>query len=401
MKSIDQQLELLSRGVVETIPSNELEEKLSKAIKTGTPLRIKAGFDPSTPDLHLGHTVLLQKLKQFQDLGHQVIFLIGDFTGMIGDPSGVSETRNALSADQVRENAKTYQEQVFKVLDRGRTEIRFNSEWLGQMSALDFVNLGSKYTVARMLERDDFKNRFREKKDISILEFYYPLMQGYDSVHLHADVEIGGTDQKFNLLMGRTLQRRYGQTSQVVMTLPLLEGTDGVRKMSKSFGNYIGIQEPPQEIFGKVMSISDRLMVRYYELLTNRDISEVQSMDPMEAKLELALGSVAQYYTVEAAHEARKDFDETHRKRVFPEFIEMTTIKSEDGKIGIVDLLIHPQLHLATSKSEAKRLIQQGAVEVDEQKIVDIYHKINEGRYKVKVGKRRFARVEIKKSVVD
>jgi tyrosyl-tRNA synthetase len=399
MKRVNEQLDLLLRGVVEVIQPGELKEKLLRAYKTGKPLRVKAGFDPTAPDLHLGHAVLLQKLKQFQDLGHQVIFLIGDFTGMIGDPSGLSETRKALTPDEVKVNAKTYTNQVFKILNTSQTEIRFNSEWLAQMSVIEFAELGSKYTVARMLERDDFKNRFKEGKEITILEFYYPLMQGYDSVKLDADIELGGTDQKFNLLMGRTLQRRYGQESQVVMTLPLLEGTDGVRKMSKSFDNYIGIQEPPSEIFGKVMSISDELMMRYYELLTDHDLSTIQAMHPMEAKIKLAEELVARYHSKKSAQEARKDFDLKFRKRKFPEFIQMTTIKTEDGTIGIIDLLIRPYVRLATSRSEVKRLIEQKAVEIDGQPVRDIHHKVGEGTHDVKAGKKRFAKVEIKKGI--
>ncbi|MBI3597087.1 MAG: tyrosine--tRNA ligase [Nitrospirae bacterium] len=397
MKSAEQQTKLLLRGVVEVIQEKEMMDKLNLK----RPLRVKAGFDPTAPDLHLGHTVLLHKLKQFQDLGHEVIFLIGDFTGMIGDPSGVTEARKPLTEEDVRENAKTYERQVFKILDRSRTRVRFNSEWLGRMSSIEFARLGSKMTVARMLERDDFTKRFQEQKDISILEFYYPLLQGYDSVELRADVELGGTDQKFNLLMGRMLQRRFGQEEQVVMTLPLLEGTDGVRKMSKSYGNYIALEDPPSEMFGKIMSISDVLMLRYYELLTDHDINAIQAMHPMEAKLKLAEELVARYHSKDAAQHARRDFDQIHSKREFPKFVEMTTIKSEDGMVSIVDLLISPPFLLATSKSEARRLIQQKAVEVDGHLVNDVSHKVGEGIHEVKAGKRRFGRFEIRKNNAD
>lgn len=388
--SPQQQLELLSQGTVEIIQSDELESKLMKKKH----LAVKAGFDPTAPDLHLGHTVLLQKLKQFQDLGHRVIFVIGDFTAMIGDPTGVSETRKPLSQDQIKKNAETYKQQVFKILDKKLTEIRFNSEWLSTMSVMEFAELGSKQTVARMLERDDFENRFNEGKDITILEFYYPLMQGYDSVKLKADVELGGTDQKFNLLMGRTLQRRYGQEPQVIMMLPLLEGTDGVRKMSKSLGNYIGIQEPPSEIFGKLMSISDELMIRYYELLTDHDLSAVRAMHPMEAKKQLAGEIVARFHGEEAADTARRGFEKTHQRREFPvSEAETVWIRHETDKLEsfFEDLMVKNQL--AKSKSEARRLIQQNAVEINGQNAKEIDLKVlfsQKGKYKIKVGKRRF-----------
>lgn len=396
MKSVAEQMRILLRGVVEVIQPDELEEKLARALKTKNPLRAKAGFDPTAPDLHLGHTVLLQKLKAFQDLGHQVIFLIGDFTGMIGDPSGVSETRNVLTPEQVKENAKTYERQVFKILDRQKTELRLNSEWLSTMSIMEFANLGSKQTVARMLERDDFKHRFKEGKDISILEFYYPLMQGYDSVKLEADVELGGTDQKFNLLMGRTIQRRYGKEQQVVMTLPLLEGTDGVRKMSKSFGNYIGIQEPPSEIFGKVMSISDELMFRYYELLTDHDLSAIRSLHPMEAKLKLSEEIVTRYHSKEAALQAHRDFEQKFQKREFAVqsdvVLDATSVSVYN--MNIVEVLKH--FGLVKSKSEARRLIQQGGVDIDGKRVTDVNLILSSGRtYHIKVGKKRFATVRV------
>jgi tyrosyl-tRNA synthetase len=395
MKRVNEQLDLLLRGVVEVIQPGELNDKLSHAYKTGKPLRVKAGFDPTAPDLHLGHTVLLQKLKQFQDLGHQVIFLIGDFTGMIGDPSGLSETRKALTPEEVKVNATTYTSQVYKILNSSQTELRFNSEWLAKMSVIEFADLGSKYTVARMLERDDFKNRFKEGKDISILEFYYPLMQGYDSVRLNADIELGGTDQKFNLLMGRTLQRRYGQESQVVMTLPLLEGTDGIRKMSKSFDNYIGIQEQPSEIFGKVMSVSDKLMMRYYELLTDHDLSKVQSKHPKEAKLSLAHEIVTQYHSSNAAREAREDFDQKFRGR--GKDIQLTpkdTIRlSDHASIVLVQMLVEKDL--VKSKSEARRLIRQGAVEINGEPVRDINYTLPTGKHNIRVGKKIFKTLDI------
>lgn len=397
MKPAEQQLKLLLRGVVEVIQEKDLTEKLNRK----RPLRVKAGFDPTAPDLHLGHTVLLHKLKQFQDLGHEVIFLIGDYTAMVGDPTGVSETRKVLTPEEVTRNAETYKRQVFKVLDPMKTVIRFNSEWLGKLSSLDFIKLGTMMTVARMLERDDFQKRYQEQRPISILEFYYPLIQGYDSVALQSDVELGGTDQKFNLLVGRDLQRARGMEPQVVMTLPLLEGTDGVRKMSKSYGNYIALEDPPAEMFGKIMSISDVLMLRYYELLTDHDLNVIRAMHPKDGKKKLAAEIVTRYHSTEAAHQARTDFEAKHEKREFPEFIQMTTIVVEDGTVGIVDVLIHPYVHLAVSKSEARRLIQQNAVEIDGQRIDDVNLKIKEGIHQIKVGKIRFARVEIKKEIPD
>jgi tyrosyl-tRNA synthetase len=413
MMDLQQQLALIVRGTVEVIQPHELEEKLRGSAASGRPLRIKAGFDPTAPDLHLGHVVLLQKMRTFQDLGHQVIFLIGDFTGMIGDPSGVSETRKPLTREQVAANAETYRRQVFKVLDPARTEIRFNSEWLGAMSTLEFAELGAKQTVARVLERDDFRKRFAEGKDISVLEFYYPLMQGYDSVHLKADVELGGADQKFNLLMGRTLQRRYGQESQVVITVPLLEGTDGVRKMSKSLGNYIGIEEPPDEIFGKVMSISDEMMMRYYEVFA--DLLDVELPDrmrairelhPMEAKFRLAVKLVDRFYgadvSMDAAikgrgEEARKRFEQRVQRREFVDAEEIDlrdTTDTMDRDPLLVDV-IH-QAGLSRSKSDVRRLMSQGAVDVDDVPVTDVAYRLLRGReHRIRVGKRRLARVII------
>jgi tyrosyl-tRNA synthetase len=396
MADLTQALDLIARGTVEVIQLNELEDKL-RAAASGRPLRVKAGFDPTAPDLHLGHAVLLQKMRVFQDLGHQVIFLIGDFTGMIGDPSGVSETRKPLTREQVQANARTYERQVFKILDPAKTEIRFNSEWLGAMSTLEFAELGAKQTVARVLERDDFKKRFSEGKDITVLEFYYPLMQGYDSVALKADVELGGSDQKFNLLMGRTLQRRYGQDSQVVVTLPLLEGTDGVRKMSKSYGNYVGIEEPPDEMFGKVMSIDDRTMIRYYELLTTEPLEVIRAAHPMDAKLRLAATLVERFHGADAATRAREWFDRRVRKREFAdaEEIDLRAV----GDLGAADVALVDAIHqagLAASKSEVRRLIPQGAVDVDDAPVTDVAYRLARGRaYRIRVGKRRLARITL------
>jgi len=391
MKSSLEQMKVLLRGIVEVIQEKDLIDKLD----SNRLLRVKAGFDPTAPDLHLGHTVLLHKLKQFQDLGHEVTFLIGDFTGMIGDPSGVTESRKPLTEEDVRENAKTYERQVFKILDRGKTRVRFNSEWLGRMSPIEFARLGSKMTVARILERDDFTKRFQEKKDISILEFYYPLLQGYDSVELKADVELGGTDQKFNLLMGRTLQRRYGQEEQVVMTLPLLEGTDGVRKMSKSYGNYIALEDPPSEMFGKIMSISDDLMLRYYELLTDHDLNEIRTMHPMEGKQKLAEELVARYHSKESAARAREEFDQKFRKKVFSgDAISLGLSESAGAVVDIVHVLMETKL--VASKSEARRLIGQGAVDIDGQRINDPNQTLSRGKtYQIKVGKKRFVSVSL------
>ncbi|MBH0203647.1 MAG: tyrosine--tRNA ligase [Nitrospira sp.] len=403
MKEIHQQLDLIQRGAVEVIHQVELEAKLKRALAENRPLRIKAGFDPTAPDLHLGHTVLIHKLKHFQDLGHQVIFLIGDFTGMIGDPTGVSETRKALTKEQVQENAKTYQRQIFKILDQNKTTIEFNSRWMGAMSADGLIQLAAHYRVARMMERDDFHKRYQEQKPISVHEFLYPLVQGYDSVALKADVELGGTDQKFNLLVGRELQRDYGQESQVVITMPLLEGTDGVKKMSKSVGNYIALEDKPGDMFGKVMSISDQLMYRYYELLTTEDLGHARSLHPMEAKQTLAELIVAQYHGVEAGKQARAEFAQKFQKQEFPDEpdvrVQLTSQDLRDGQgIGVVDLVA--KTGLVPSKSEARRLIIQGGVEIDGQKQNDAnaVHVIAEDRqYRLKIGKKKFAIVEFKR----
>lgn len=407
MMDVKQQLDLILRGVVEVIHPIELEAKLTRAMKENRPLRIKAGFDPTAPDLHLGHTVLIHKLKHFQDLGHQVLFLIGDFTGMIGDPTGVSETRKSLTTEQVRENAKTYQRQIFKILDPEKTLIEFNSRWMGPMTAGGLIELAAHYRVARMMERDDFQKRYHEQKPISVHEFLYPLVQGYDSVALKADVELGGTDQKFNLLVGRELQRDYGQEPQVVITMPLLEGTDGVKKMSKSVGNYIALEDKPGDMFGKVMSISDLLMHRYYELLTTEDLGRVKMLHPMEAKQALAELLVGRYHGGEAGRQARAEFQQKFQKQEFPDRPDKHLIltagdmqetgESGTGSIKLIKLIA--QTGLVSSNAEARRLIIQGGVEVDGEKESNpdklIAFDPNQIR-RLKVGKRKFAVAEFK-----
>lgn len=400
MNGVKQHLDLILRGAVEVIQQTELEAKLTRSLKEQRPLRIKAGFDPTAPDLHLGHTVLIHKLKHFQDLGHHVIFLIGDFTGMIGDPTGMSETRKALTKEQVQENAKTYQRQIFKILDPAKTMIEFNSKWMGPMTAEALIQLAAHYRVARMMERDDFHKRYHDQKPISVHEFLYPLVQGYDSVALKADVELGGTDQKFNLLVGRELQRDFGQESQVVITMPLLEGTDGVKKMSKSVGNYIALEDKPGDMFGKVMSISDTLMHRYYELLTTEDLGRVTALHPMEAKQSLAELIVVRYHGAEAGRQARAEFQQKFQEREFPDEpdvrLGLTAKDLRDGqRISLVDLVA--KTGLVPSKSEARRLIVQGGVEVDGHKLSDANTMltINSGRqYRLRVGRRKFAIVE-------
>jgi tyrosyl-tRNA synthetase len=409
MMDVKQQLDLILRGAVEVIHPIELEAKLTRAMKEHRPLRIKAGFDPTAPDLHLGHTVLIHKLKHFQGLGHQVLFLIGDFTGMIGDPTGVSETRKSLTTEQVRENAKTYQRQIFKILDPDKTLIEFNSRWMGPMTAGGLIELAAHYRVARMMERDDFQKRYHEQKPISVHEFLYPLVQGYDSVALKADVELGGTDQKFNLLVGRELQRDYGQEPQVVITMPLLEGTDGVKKMSKSVGNYIALEDKPGDMFGKVMSISDLLMHRYYELLTTEDLGRVKMLHPMEAKQALAELLVGRYHGAEAGRQARAEFQQKFQKQEFPDQPDKHLIltagdmqergESGAGSIRLIKLIA--QTGLVSSNTEARRLIIQGGIEVDGEKESNpdklIAFDPNQVR-RLKVGKRKFALVEFKAS---
>ena len=390
------QLELIKRGTSGIITEGELLKKLTNSAAKGKPLRIKAGFDPTAPDLHLGHTVLIQKLKHFQDLGHHILLLIGDFTGMIGDPTGKSETRKPLTREEVKANASTYTAQVFKILDERKTEVVFNSEWMERLTAVDMVSLASRYTVARMLERDDFQKRYAEGRPIAIHEFIYPLIQGYDSVVLKSDVELGGTDQLFNLLVGRELQREMGQEPQAVITMPLLEGTDGVQKMSKSLGNYIGITEPASEIFGKVMSISDTLMIKYYELLSAAGADRVEEIragivHPRDAKVALAFELTERYWGTPAAEKAREDFNNLFRKREVPEVVEEAVLSAAEGT-GIAKALV--AAGLAPSTSEARRLVEQGGVKVDGAKVTDWKTELpNDKAVLVQVGKRFFKRI--------
>ncbi|PKL38149.1 MAG: tyrosine--tRNA ligase [Spirochaetae bacterium HGW-Spirochaetae-1] len=403
---IQNNIELLERGTEEIIPRDEFLKKIEKSEKENKPLIIKAGFDPTAPDIHLGHTVLLRKMKHFQDMGHTVVFLIGDFTGMIGDPSGKSETRKRLTKEEVLENAETYKKQVFKILDKEKTVVEFNSRWCTPMTFADVLDLTSRYNVARMLERDDFSNRYRNQKPISILEFMYPLVQGYDSVALKADVELGGTDQKFNLLVGRDLQREYGQEPQVIMTLPLLVGLDGVQKMSKSLNNYIGINETPRDIFGKVMSISDELMFLYYELVTDLPMEEVKSLKkgmsdgslhPRNVKVKLAKEICAQFYSRDTADEAEAEFNKIFVQKDVPDEIEEYTVPGselKDGKIWIIKLLV--LAGMSKTNGEARRLIQGGGVTLDGERIVDQELEVElpvAGEGILKVGKRRFVKI--------
>jgi tyrosyl-tRNA synthetase len=377
---VEEQLTYLKKGSAEIIREADLRAKLEKSRATGKPLRVKLGMDPTAPDLHLGHTVVLRKLKHFQDLGHTAIFLIGDFTGMIGDPTGRSVTRPPLTREQIEVNAETYKAQVFKILDPQKTVIDFNRRWMGQFSADDFVRLMAKYTVSQLLEREDFHQRFKNEKPISVHELLYPLVQGYDSVALEADVELGGTDQKFNLLVGRELQRAYGQESQVVLTTPILEGLDGVQKMSKSLGNAIGIHEPPLEMYGKVMSISDEMMWRYYELLTDVQVAEIEKMKreahPMQAKKELAKRIVGDFHSGEAAAKAGEDWGKQFQKHEVPESIEETEIEAPENRLRIDKLLA--RTGIAGSISDGGRMVKQGAVRVngsivnDPTKVLDI-----------------------------
>ncbi|WP_027716410.1 tyrosine--tRNA ligase [Desulfuromonas sp. TF] len=402
MRSVQEQMEVIRRGAVEILVESELEEKLRESVRTGVPLKIKAGFDPTAPDLHVGHTVLIQKLKQFQDLGHEIYFLIGDFTGMIGDPTGKNETRKPLTRDQVLQNAQTYKEQVFKILDPERTKVVFNSSWMGPMAAADLIALAARHTVARMLERDDFHKRFTSQQPIAIHEFLYPLVQGYDSVALRADVELGGTDQKFNLLVGRELQKQEGQRPQTVLTMPLLEGLDGFNKMSKSLNNYIGITEQPKEIYGKVMSISDELMVRYYELLSDVDLEMLQSVKdgvlgkpdgahPMESKKALARELVTRFYDDFLARQAEEDFVQQFKQKEIPEDIPEVKMQASEP-VWICRLLT--DTGLVSSNGEARRLIKQGGVKLNGEKVADPDREIGpHGEVVMQAGKRRFVRV--------
>ncbi len=401
-KNIEKQLDLIKRGTVEIIQLDELKKKLEHAIKTNKPLVIKAGFDPTAPDIHLGHTVLLRKLRHFQDLGHKVVFLIGDHTAMIGDPSGQSKTRPRLTKDEVIANAKTYERQVSKVLDMDKLQIRFNSEWLGKIDAVKIAELTSRYSVQRMLERDDFANRIKQQKNITILEFLYPLFQGYDSVALESDIELGGSDQKFNLLVGRDVQGAYQMPPQVVITMPLLEGLDGVQKMSKSLGNYIGINESQKDMFGKLMSISDELMYKYYELLTDENTLKIRSdvtigkLHPKDAKVNLAKIITAHYHGAESAALQAAEFDRAFKDKGFPGDLTLVEVVSGKDEVSIIDILAD-LCKLLFSRSEAKRKIQEGAVEVDGSKVSDANMMFYSGReYKIRVGK-KFSRIFLKK----
>ena len=396
MLPVEEQLKTLRRGTAEIIDEKDLKGLLAK----GKPLRIKAGFDPTAPDLHLGHTVLLYKMKQFQDLGHEVIFLIGDFTGMIGDPTGRSETRKNLTPDEVKENAKTYLEQVYKILDSEKTIISYNSEWMGKFSSVNMIELAAQYTVARMLERDDFQKRLAKNLPVSIHELMYPLIQGYDSVALKSDVELGGTDQKFNLLVGRDLQRAYGQKPQIVLTMPLLEGTDGVQKMSKSLGNSIGVFDPPNEMFGKIMSISDDLMWRYYELLSQVSMDELSwlkeqaksgTLNPKNAKMNLAKEIVTRYHSSDLAESAIIEFENVFKKKNIPEDIPII-IGWGSEPYNICNILKDNKL--TDSTSAARRLIQQGSVTVNGEKVEDVNQEFSgDQEYLIKVGKKRFLKI--------
>jgi tyrosyl-tRNA synthetase len=398
MSNIKQQIAELSRGTDEVLPEGGLAAKLEK----GRTLIVKAGFDPTAPDLHIGHTVLINKMRQFQEFGHEVVFLIGDFTGMIGDPSGKNTTRPPLSPDEIKANAETYESQIYRILDRDRTRIEFNSHWMGSMDAAGLVKLASHHTVARMLERDDFRKRYEGGQPISIHEFLYPIVQGYDSVALRADVELGGTDQKFNLLVGRQLQQDFDQDPQLVMTTPLLEGLDGVQKMSKSLGNYVGITEPPGEMFGKLMSISDELMWRYFELLSFRSLEDIAGLrraveegrNPRDVKFELGMEIVARFHDEAAAEAAKQEFISRFREGAMPEDMPDLTLEAQDGTLGIAHLL--KGAGLVSSTSEAFRMIKQGAVRIDGERVEDRGLTIDAGSTNVyQVGRRRFARVSL------
>ncbi len=398
---IDRQLATIRRGAVEIIPEEELVAKLKKSLLKNKPLHIKLGLDPSAPDIHLGHTVVLQKMRQFQDLGHHVTIIIGDYTGMIGDPTGKSETRKQLTVEQVKENAQTYVKQLFKVLDQTKTSIRYNSEWLAPMNFADVIALAAKTTVARMLERDDFEKRYNSQQAISLHEFFYPLMQGYDSVALECDVELGGTDQKFNLLMGRMLQKEYGKEQQIILTMPLIEGLDGVQKMSKSLGNYIGIDEAPNEMYGKTMSIPDELMMKYYELVTDLPTEEVEAikagfdggqLHPRDLKMRLGREIVRMYHGEDAAAAAEENFKTIFQKRALP--TDIPVVEMEAGTVWIVKLLV--DLGMAPSNGEARRLVQQGGVKIDEVKVdaADAQIELVDGMV-VQAGKRKFAKIKL------
>lgn len=405
--NVEEHLKIIHKGADEIISEEELRKKIQKAIDKNKPLKVKFGMDPTAPDIHLGHTVCLRKLKQLQDLGHEVTILIGDSTAMIGDPTGKSETRKPLEREDVLNNAKTYTDQVFKILDKEKTHVRFNSEWLFKLDFMGMLQLASKYTVARMLEREDFKNRFHNQQPIAIHEFFYPLMQGYDSVALETDIELGGTDQKFNILMGRTLQKEYSQAQQVALFMPIIEGTDGVKKMSKSLGNYIGVDEAPKEMYGKIMSIPDSLLIRYYTLLTDVHPDEINRMkediendkvNPRDLKMKLGRLIVSQYHSEQAAVQAEEEFKLVFQKKNLPTDIPQLIIQSselQENKIWIIDLIAKG--NLSPSKSESRRLIQSGAVRYNEEKIIEVetYIAPQDGDI-VQVGKRKFAKIELK-----
>jgi tyrosyl-tRNA synthetase len=401
--SVAEQLAVIKRGAVEILIEKDLEGKLEQSLKSGIPLKIKAGFDPTAPDLHLGHTVLIHKLRQFQQLGHEINFLIGDFTGMIGDPTGKSETRKALTREDVLKNAETYKEQVFKILDPDKTKVVFNSAWLNELGCSGLIALASKYTVARMLERDDFHKRFSSQQPISIHEFLYPLVQGYDSVALKSDVELGGTDQKFNLLVGRELQREWGQQPQCVLTMPLLEGLDGVNKMSKSLGNYIGINEPGDEIFGKIMSISDDLMVRYYELLSDMSLTDLEKLKsgladnllhPMEAKKALGRELVGRFHGASAAKEAEENFVKRFRDNEIPDEMPQICHALSNGTLLLARAMT--EAGLTKSNGEGRRSIDQGGVKLNGEKVSNANLELDAaGEFIVQIGRRRFARIVV------
>ena len=402
--SIEEQITYLTKGTVDVVREEELKAKLERSAETGKPLKVKVGFDPSAPDIHLGHTVVMRKMKHFQDLGHTVVFLIGDFTGLIGDPSGKSKTRPQLTREQIEENAETYKQQVFKILDSEKTVIDFNSRWLGELGSEGWIRLAARHTVARMLERDDFKRRFESKEPIAIHEFLYPLAQAYDSVALEADFELGGTDQTFNLLVGRDIMREYDLEPQVIMTMPLLEGLDGVEKMSKSLGNYVGVTEPPAEMFGKLMSITDELMFRYYELLTDMSLTEIGTLrrkmkngdiHPMRVKMDLARRIVADFHSGTEAERAEGTFRQVFSQRKLPDEMPEHHLKTSDGSIRLTQLML--DAGTVSSKGEANRLIRQKAVTIDEAK-VEADREIDlsaPGSFVLRVGKRRFVRVRL------
>ncbi|TWI56945.1 tyrosyl-tRNA synthetase [Halalkalibacter nanhaiisediminis] len=400
---VERQIAYLQRGVVEIVPEADFRKKIEKSVVTGKPLKIKLGMDPSAPDVHIGHTVVLHKLRQFQELGHEIQMLIGDFTGRIGDPTGKSETRKQLTDEEVKKNAETYVEQYGKILDMDKAKIYYNSEWLKPLTFEDVVKLAGNMTVARMLERDDFEKRYKSGQPISVHEFFYPLMQGYDSVALESDIEVGGTDQKFNLLMGRHLQEAYGKEKQVALTLPLIEGLDGERKMSKSLGNYIGIDEEPNEMFGKSMSIPDELMIKYYKLATDLSLEEIAQLEvglkdgsvhPRDAKMNLGAKFVEMYHGEEAAQEARTYFETVFQKRALPTDIPETTWEGS-SPVWIVDLLV--DLNMLGSKGEARRMIQNGGVKINEEKVEDVQLQVEIGSgFVLQVGKRKFMKVNPK-----